>query len=87
MSSMDACTLEFFIEDTLSNPNDEIVAAIAEILEPAREAIESRMWGNRDMETGGDKLSWRELRASLWGTYIDNNPEIKARIDKIISEK
>lgn len=85
MSSMDACTLEFFIEDTFSNPNDKIVSAIAEILEPVREDIENRMWDNRDLETGGDKYSWRELRAILWETYI--NPGVKAKIDEILSKQ
>lgn len=80
MSSCDAYTLEFFIEDSFfGGITDEQLKKIVELLEPEREWIERNMIENYDEEC----MSWRTYRNSMWYT-IDMDYE--DRINKIIGK-
>lgn len=63
MSSCDAFTLEFFVEDSFfGNVTNEQLAKVVELLESEREWIEDRMIDDFDEE----EHSWRAYRNSMW---------------------
>ncbi len=80
MSSCDAFTLEFFVEDSFfGSVTEEQLKKIVYLLEPEREWIEDRMISDYNEE----EHSWRSYRNSMWYS-IDMDYE--KRIDAIIGE-
>jgi len=80
MSSCDAFTLEFFVEDSFfGNVTKEQLAKVVRLLEPEREWIEDRMIDDYNEE----EHSWREYRNNMWYT-IDMDYE--KRIGAIMGE-
>jgi len=63
MSSCDAYTLEFFVEDSFfGNVTEEQLAKVVKLLEPEREWVEERMISDYNE----DEYSWRDYRNSMW---------------------
>jgi len=80
MSSCDAYTLEFFVEDSFfGGVTDEQLKKIVHLLEPEREWIETNMLEDYSEE----EHSWRSYRNSMW--YIID-PHYEKRIEMIVSQ-